>query len=428
MWRGRSHAQNAKQPDSGGVTPARDDEPREMRHFSAVVPSGNGNGHASRRGFLARFETHRVRQAELIASLTDVASAVSSTLSVDDVLVTIVDRAKRVTNTDKAILMLTEDGSDELDLETLVVRGRRDQHVQDWWEDRIMESAPAAFSNGVTMLEDEPAHDAVVVYSPIKIQERPIGLLCAINSRDRRFSHEQLDFLAILSAFAATAIENARLAEETRYVLLASERDRIAREIHDGISQSLFSISLGLELAKKQAKKDPGKALERLGDLQEHLNEAMTELRRVVYDLRPMKLQELGLSGAIDFWIKDITIGRPVRGDLEVVGAEYHLGPAREQCLYRVAKEAVSNIVRHSGAKQFTVRVEYRTDGVRLAIRDDGDGFPIDAALEARVEGSGMGLRSIQERVKREHGTFEIDSVQGEGTRIEVRLPVGEAS
>jgi signal transduction histidine kinase len=390
-------------------------------------PSRAVNGSTPRRRF-GRFGSHRARQAELIASLNDVASAVSSTVSLEDVLRTIVDRAKRVTNTEKAVLMLTEDDSDDLDLETLVVRGRRDQHLQDWWEEQVVRSAPAAFANGVTMVESDEANDAWIVYSPIKIRARAIGLLCAINSRDNRFTNEQLDFLAILSAFAATAIENARLAEETRYVLLASERDRIAREMHDGISQSLFSISLGLELAKKQVLKDPVPVVGRLGELQDRLSVAMTELRRFIYDLRPVKLQELGLAGAIDFWIREVTIGRPVSGELVVDGEPYHIGPGREACLYRVAKESVSNIVRHAEARRFVVRLEYAADGVTLSITDDGQGFVVDDAIDGRTEGSGMGLRSIRERVRRESGTISIDSDPGGGTRIGVRLPVGEDS
>lgn len=422
MWRGRFWSQSTLDVDAGGAM--------------GLVGGGNeaggdtGNGRPRRWGIPRRGDSHRARQAELIASLSDVASAVSSTLSVDDVLVTIVDRAKRITNTDKAILALTEDGTSELDLDTLVVRGRRDQHLQEWWEERILADSPAVFANGVAMVESAAPHDAWVVYAPIKIRERPIGLLCAINSYDRKFTNEQLDFLAILSAFAATAIENARLAEETRYVLLASERDRIAREMHDGISQSLFSISLGLELAKKQVARgeDPNLVTSRLAQLQDHLNTAMTEVRRFVYDLRPMKLQELGLSGAIDYWIREITTGRPLHGDIDVIGNEYHLGPAREQCLYRVAKESVTNVVRHSGARQFAVRLEYGSESVDLTITDDGDGFSVEDALAGRTEGAGMGLRSIRERVQREQGSVQFTSGIGEGTRVEVRLPVGDST
>lgn len=390
--------------------------------------SASEGAHAGRRS-LFRFESHRVRQAELIASLNDVASAVSSTLSVEDVLYTIVDRAKRITNTEKAILLLTEEQSDQLDFETLVVRGRLEQHPQEWWENQVVATAPEAFANGTAMLETDQQTDAWIVYSPIRVQSRPIGLLCAINSRSHKFSNEQVEFLAILSAFAASAIENARLAEESRYVLLASERDRIAREMHDGISQSLFSISLGLELCKKLLARDERIAvMERLAELQVHLNDSMAELRRFIYDLRPMKLAELGVAGAIDYWVREVTAGRTVRGELEIEGRPYSLTPGAEACLYRVAKEATSNVVRHANARQFTVRLSYLPEYLVMSISDDGQGFDAEQVIDADLPGSGMGLRSIRERVKRENGQLSVVSSQGVGTTIEVRLPVGDQS
>ena len=392
------------------------------------IDGANGAEGARRRPFF-RLENRRARQAELIASLNDVASAVSSTLSVEDVLYTIVDRAKRITNTEKAILLLTDEESHELDFETLVVRGRMDQHQQEWWEHQVIASAPEAFANGTAMVENDQENDAWIVYSPIRVQSRPIGLLCAINSRSHKFSNEQVEFLSILSAFAASAIENARLAEETRYVLLASERDRIAREMHDGISQSLFSISLGLELCKKLiARGESAAVLERLGELQLHLNESMAELRRFIYDLRPMKLQELGVAGALDYWIREVTAGRAVRGVLETEGQRYPISPQIEACLYRVAKEATSNVVRHADARQFTVRLTYLPDAVAMSVVDDGRGFDTERVVDSGLPGSGMGLRSIRERVRRENGQLTVDSTPGAGTTIEVRLPVGDES
>ncbi len=156
--------------------------------------------------------------------LNDVAAAVSSTISLDEVL----------------------------DTGTLVVRGSRSEHLQEWWATRLPAIAQEAFRRGDTHLELDREHGAWLLGAPIRIKDRPVGLLLVINSRDRRFSEGQVDFLAILGAFAAAAIENARLAEESKYVLLASERDRIAREMHDGIAQSLFSVALGLELCRKQ--------------------------------------------------------------------------------------------------------------------------------------------------------------------------------
>ncbi len=362
-------------------------------------------------------------QTELIVTLNEVADAVSSTMSVDAVLDAIVDRAKRITDTDKALLVLTIDHGAELDLDTIVVRGQRVQHLQDWWEDRLEGLARAAFERGGPLVERHPKQRALILASPLFAKDRPVGMLCAINCEERPFTPDQVDFAEILCAFAASAIENARLVEQSRYVLLASERDRIAREMHDGVVQSLFSISLGLELCKKQISRDPALVAERLEELQQHLNTSMTELRRFIYDLRPMKLTELGFVGATEYWVNEITQGRPVRGGVVVDGTLPHLEPAEEACLYRVAKEAVSNIVRHSGARSFEVRVTPNGSTVTMVITDDGNGF--DTALVMGGGTQGLGLKSIRDRVSRDGGVLQVASVAGRGTTLTVELPVG---
>jgi len=205
---------------------------------------------------------------------------------------------------------------------------------------------------------------------------------------------------------------------------LASERDRIAHEMHDGVIQSLFSISLGLELCKKQVFRDPGMVAGRLDDLQMHLNAAMNELRRFVYDLRPMKLNELGLTGAIEYWIREITLGRGIKGALVVEGQRPRLSAASEACLYRVAKEAVSNVVKHSGASRFEVRLSGNEHLVRMSITDDGCGF--DATDVINGDGPGLGLKSIRERIDHEGGTLIVETSPS-GTCIEVELRLENA-
>jgi signal transduction histidine kinase len=344
-------------------------------------------------------------------------------MSVESVLSTIVERTKAITTTDKAILVLTDEHSMVLDMETIVVRGRRAQHVQEWWETRLDALGEAVFRTGESLVEAHPEKDALILASPLLVKDEPIGLLCAINSQDRPFTQDQLDFAEILSAFAASAVENARLAEQSRYVLLASERDRIAREMHDGVVQSLFSISLGLELCKKQIGHDADGLARGLEEQQQSLNTAMTELRRFIYDLRPMKLTELGFVGATEYWVREITQGRPVRGRVVVEGTLPRLTPAQEACLYRVAKEAVSNTVRHASAETFEVRIEGSESRVALVVSDDGDGF--DAGLVLRGGTQGLGLKSINDRVVREGGTLSVQSNAGRGTIIAVELMMG---
>lgn len=401
-------------------------EPDIMSEQRAASPhhrAGTGDGLLARvRGALGGGRRDML-QAELIATLNEVADAVSSAMSVEEVLEVIVERAKRVTDTDKALLVLADEHSEQLDLDSLVVRGRRSQHTQGWWQDRLEALGDTVFETGEPLVEAHPEENAWLLCNPVLVKDRPIGLLCAINTADRPFTRVQMDFLAILSAFAASAIENARLAEQSRYVLLASERDRIAREMHDGVVQSLFSISLGLELCKKQVLRDPQAVAGRLDELQQHLNTSMTELRRFIYDLRPMKLAELGLAGAVEYWLVEITQGRGVRARLLVEGDITGLSPSEEACLYRVAKEAVSNAVRHANAQLVEVTIGRSNGTAHMRITDDGTGFDTSRAVDAGT--NGLGLRSIRERVKREGGVFSVESTPGEGTVLSVLLPVG---
>jgi len=376
------------------------------------------------RGLLDRMSPARAHQTELIASLNEVADAVSSALGVEQVLQVIVERAKRVTDTDKAVLILADEHGEMLDIDTIVVRGRRTMHPQEWWLQRLEEVADDVFATGRVLLEPHSEESAWLLCCPVRVKDRPVGLIAAINSAERPFSTVQIDFLAILSAFAASAIENARLNEQSRYVLLASERDRIAREMHDGIAQSLFSISLGLELCKKQVMREPAAVGQRLGELQDHLNTSLSELRRFIYDLRPMKLAELGLTGAIDYWIREVTLGKPLRGRLVVDGIAARVDPSQEACLYRIAKEAVSNVVKHARATEFTVHIDYEGDSVRMEITDDGQGFDVPETLDNGAD-RGIGLRSIMDRVEKEGGRFELRSTPESGTTLTVELLVG---
>jgi len=393
---------------------------------AAATPPNAAPGFISRlRSTASNYRDHRRQlkhQQGLIATLNEVAEAVASATNVKEVLDAVVDRAKVVTDTDKAVLVLTDHHGDELDLDTLVVRGRRGQHSQDWWESRLDALRERAFETGHPVIERHPEVSAIILASPVMVRDHAVGLLGAINSGDRPFDREQIDYMSVLSAFAASAIENALLAEQSRYVLLASERDRIAREMHDGVVQSLFSISLGLELCKKQVFRDPVAVAARLEELQQNLNLSMTELRRFIYDLRPMKLTELGLVGAVDYWIDQVTQGRPVKGRLVIEGDVPRLTPSEEACLYRVSKEAVSNAVRHANASNIEVRIGFGHRTATLAVTDDGDGFDSERVLAGGTQG--LGLTSIRDRVARENGVLEV--ISGDtGTTIRIQVPIG---
>jgi signal transduction histidine kinase len=167
--------------------------------------------------------------------------------------------------------------------------------------------------------------------------------------------------------------------------------------------------------------RDPATVAGRLEELQEAVDVSRSELRRFIYDLRPIKLQELGLVGAIEYWIHQVTTGKPVRCNINVTGTARRLRPATEAALYGVAKEAISNIMKHARASRFEVTIDYLADTVRLIVIDDGCGFDIES-VRGDDGSEGIGLRSIGERMSKEGGTVDIRSVPQGGTRIEVTV------
>jgi len=360
---------------------------------------------------------------DLISTLNDVAAAVSSAVDVDDVLDVVVGYAKSIVGGEKAALVLTDHHGERLDFDTLVVRGRRDQHDEAWWGGRLDLLSAEALEQGLPIREEHGENGATLIVNPILVKDRRLGLLAVINSQDHELDQSDVDALRILSSFAASAIENAQLAEQSRYVLLASERDRIAREMHDGVVQSLFSISLSLELCKKQVSREPAGVVTRMDDIQEQLKRAMTELRRYIYDLRPMKLAEFGLVGAIDYWIREITLGVPVHSAVNVVGEVPTLRPSEEACLYRVAKESVANVVKHADASTLSVVIEFSPGMAELTVTDDGVGFDVDAVFDGGT--TGIGLSSILARVHHEGGTLCVERAEPHGTRLHATLPIG---
>lgn len=361
-------------------------------------------------------------QEERLDVLRDAAEAVSVVGNVDQTLELIVDSVKRIIGTDKAILVLCDENDGGFDTDSLVVRGSRSQHEQEWWERRLMELGSQLQPQDHPLIESHPDHKAWLMCCPVAVRGANVGLLCAVNGSSRPFTQHQKDSMVILSVFAAGSIESARWVERMRSVHLAGERDRIAREMHDGVVQSLFSISLGLEVCKKRLEREPMAVAERLDELQIHLNSSMTELRRFIYDLRPVKLAELGLIGAVEFWVSEITMSRTIQGHVVVDGRLPRLTPTEEAVLYRVAKEAVSNAVRHSGPTSVTVSIDSSHDAVRLSVEDDGEGFDVQRTMSDGEPGIGLG--SIQERVASEGGFLEILSEPGVGTTVVVTLPL----
>jgi len=249
-------------------------------------------------------------------------------------------------------------------------------------------------------------------------------VLVAINSLGHQLTGEHTAFLSVLATFAAASIANARLAEQGRYALLASERERIAREMHDGIAQSLFSISLGIDLCRRTLARNPELVAQRLEEIQDQLHESMAEVRRYIYDLRPARLRDLGLVEALRYWIRETVGDMGPAVDFREHGEAPCLPADVEACLYHVAREALSNAVRHANAKRIEVTVEHSRDAVTLTVSDDGDGFSPLEAESREAPGTTHGLRTMRERAEALGGSVRIDASPRGGCAVRAFVPL----
>jgi len=396
-------------------------DPAPATEFASAPESARGGGRLSVLGFLRSKDPH-VRQERLIVSLEEITEAISSTKSIPDILSTVVDEAKRLIDTDKAVLCLFDDTSDgpEIDEHTVFVRGRRDQYPEVWWRERLADVSRSAIEQHMPMVS--MSDGAWIMAVPVKTKGRGIGVLAVMNPRSRKFTQDQVSLLAILGALAGSAIENARLSAEAHYALLSDDRARIAQEMHDGLSQSLFSVSLELDVCRKRVRVDPEEVERRLEHLQGVLHRSLAELRRYIYDLRPIRLSTLGLAGAINQRVIEMAEARGLSVRVYTEGTERPVPPGVEVCLYRVAQEAVSNIAKHARADHVVVVLQYRPSCLRLVVEDDGTGFDVAAAEERGAQDEGIGLRSMRDRVESQGGTFAV--VSGErGSTVQVEVP-----
>ena len=250
---------------------------------------------------------------------------------------------------------------------------------------------------------------------PIVARGEIIGAIyLTVKEGGPRFTEEDQRLIELLAAHAAIAIENARLHERSRELSIVSERNRLARDLHDNVTQRLFGVKLAAESALTLLNRDAcaaGVELKRVSDL---AREAMEELRAVVFELRPASLEAEGLATVLR---KHVEVLRRVTGqDIDLKVCEVpRLSPECATQVLRIAQEALGNALRHADA----TRIEVRLNGNTLTVTDDGVGF--DPA-GPEVRGQRLGLTSMEERAIEAGGSLTVRSERGLGTTVRLEL------
>ncbi len=246
----------------------------------------------------------------------------------------------------------------------------------------------------------------------------PEGVIGAFYLTEREglaeFTAEDEELIQLLAAHAAIAITNARLHERSRELSILSERNRLALDLHDVVSQKLFGLVLNAEAAATLLDRDPGAARDQVARLRELASEALDELRSLIFELRPPDLERDGLCGALRKHVEVLRRLQPttieLEGDLEVAAV-----PRRDQEVFRIAQEALQNALRHADASRVIVRLHGEGGRLRLEVEDDGMGFDADAP---ELRSRRLGLTSMEERAQRIGAKLELRSAIGMGTTV----------
>lgn len=222
-----------------------------------------------------------------------------------------------------------------------------------------------------------------------------------------------------------TQIENVQVRQALGVAVIRAqeeERRRVAREIHDGPAQLMANIVLRLEVTERLLATDLDRARKELAELREMVRSSLHDVRKIIFDLRPMALDDLGLVPAIRGYLAEYKSRYGVDVELGTLGQERRLDQAVEVALFRFTQEALSNAARHSGAGSIAVRLEFSPERVQVSVRDDGRGFDPEAVVanpEARY-----GLVGMRERAEMLGGSMGITTAPGKGTRVTMSVPL----
>jgi two-component system nitrate/nitrite sensor histidine kinase NarX len=266
---------------------------------------------------------------------------------------------------------------------------------------------------------------------PLVAKEQALGLLELRSSRPNGYAARHAELALAFANQAAVAMENARLYAQARELAAVQERERIARDLHDSVSQILFSASLNAEVLPRLWERHPAEGQRCLEGLHRLTRGALIEMRSLLFELRPAALAQMSLSDLLGQLSESISYRAelPITLDLEL---ELALPPAVHAAFYRIAQEALNNVVKHAKASHATLRLRRLADptplpspirggarggvpGVELHIGDDGQGFSPET-----MPGQHMGLGIMRERAQAIDASFEIHSRPGQGTQVVV--------
>ncbi|WP_081424507.1 GAF domain-containing sensor histidine kinase [Deinococcus soli (ex Cha et al. 2016)] len=307
------------------------------------------------------------------------------------------------------------------------------EYAQDAHGERRGGVAPAfaqrvAHAEAALKATDEEASEVFpearsVLGLPMRDEEGLVGVLLLGDPDPNAFDDARVSLLALMAGQATLAVRNARAYLYSEELAISDERARIAREIHDGVAQSLAFAALKLDVVARQIHTDPPKAEAEVRAATTLLREQIREVRRSIFALRPIDLERYGLLETVRRYVLDFGEQNNLRVHLNVSG-DVHLAPGDEAVVFRILQESLNNVAKHARAQEVKVTL-HGAEGVTLRVQDDGAGFDPDAITGRVSSAGGLGLLQMRERIEARGGLYRVLSSPGHGTLVEAELPQG---
>jgi len=370
-----------------------------------------------------------------ISALYNVASVASASLDLDTILERSLDRVLATMKSDKGVIHLFDEAEKTLRLAA-------QQGIPPNMIAQIDPVTPGSglmgwvFDHGkplmIPNLADDPRAPQAVrtnglltyVGVPMRAKGKVLGVFSVFGEAGHQLYVEEMTLLASIADQVGVAVEHAWLYQQAEQLAVMEERERLARDLHDSVTQSLYCLTLFAEAGRRLIKSgDLERAESYLARLADTAQDALKEMRLLVYELRPPPLEREGLVGAIQQRLGAVERRVGVKAHL-LVDDTVRLPAPVEEGLYRIAQEALNNALKHAMATSVTVRIRVVDEHVELEVADDGIGFD-PATAGSR---NGMGLANMQERAKRLGGAVQVVSAPGKGAKVIVSVKVQQVS
>jgi signal transduction histidine kinase len=391
------------------------------------------------------------KQAQQLSMFNTLASAVGQSLNLSEVMDTALRETLALTRLQAGWITLRRGDREELWL--AASRGLTEEtvrvHRQCNWKQCVC--SPVFESGRSQVFQDDqqrPCPAAVRLQreglifracTPLQAREHILGVMSLVGVPEGNkgtFSEDSLRMLTAVGREVGVAIENASLYEELRetemlrrrllergYELQEEERRRIARELHDQTSQRLTSILMTLRVLGEA--RSLAEVQARVEELREMAAQTLEEVHDLALALRPRLLDDLGLLAALQHYLGEFRDRCRLPVDFQVLGLENRrLSPRVETTLYRIAQEALTNVIRHAQAQNVGVLLEAGDRSVILIVEDDGRGFDVSRTMGSHVHQGNLGLYGMRERATLVGGTLTIESAPGEGTSVFAQIPL----